>query len=258
MPVDKSVGSGPYTRLKLEHLRAIMAMHVSITKAVLKRNPYYTQVYHFIDATAGPGKYEVNDDEVRGSPLLFLSVAEKQRLAYKADLIEKEPANFDSLRTHIPELRCGTAAIHPGDCAAVVPRLLSSKDKNQLGLFFVDPSTGIPDFDTVVYASRMRPRMEVLMYLSATNLKREHKITTRLLSDRMARIEKSHWMVRKPISGDAHHWTFLLGSNADLFTEYRKIDFYPLNSKEAQSFFPKLNFTVKQRFERLQRRLFDL
>ena len=103
----------------------------------------------------------------------------------------------------------------------------------------------------------MRPRMEVLMYLSATNLKREHDITPQLLSDRIAGIGKSHWIVRRPITGDSHQWTFLLGSNTDLFTDYRRIDFYHLNSKEAQSFFPKLNFTVKQRFERLQRRLFD-
>jgi len=257
MSPQQAVGFGPFTHVKLRHLKAIMAMHVSITKAVLNKHAFYTQTYHFIDATAGPGKYEVNGEEVQGSPLVFFSVAEDQQLRYKADLIEREPANADALRERAPKLSCGSAHIHCCDYAEMIPKLLSSKDESQLGLFFLDPSTGIPDFDTVAYVSQMRPRMEVLMYLSATNLKREHDITPQLLSDRIAGIGKSHWIVRRPIAGDSHQWTFLLGSNTDLFTDYRRIDFYHLNSKEAQSFFPKLNFTVKQRFERLQRRLFD-
>jgi three-Cys-motif partner protein len=237
MPLEKGVGFGPFTPLKLDHLRAIMAMHVSITKAVLSKHRFYVRAYHFIDATAGPGIYEVYGKEVQGSPLLFLSVAEEQQLRYKADLIEREPANADTLRERLPKLQCGSVEIHCCDYGVMIREMLSSKDRTQLGLFFVDPSTGIPDFDTVAHVSRMRPRMEVLMYLSATNLKREHGITPQTLSDRIAGI--------------------LLGSNTDLFTNYRRIGFYRSDSIEAQGFFPKLNLTVKQRFERLQRRLFD-
>ena len=257
MPLQHGVGSGPWTPVKLEHLRAIVEMHVSITKAVLNKNPYYTQVYHFIDATAGPGEYEVNGEEVQGSPLVFLSVAEDQQLRYKADLIEREPANVAALRDQVPKLSCGSAYIHCCDNAEMIPKLLSSCDERQLGLFFVDPSTGIPDFDTVAYVSKTCPRIEVLMYLSAGNLKRERGITTQLLDDHMAGIGKKHWLVRKPLPGDSHQWTFLLGSNTDLFGDYRRIEFYRLNSKEAEAFFPKLNLTHRQWMEQLQPRLFD-
>jgi three-Cys-motif partner protein len=234
-----------------------MSMHVRVTNAVLNKNPYYRQVYHFIDATAGRGIIELDGEEVEGSPLLFLSVAERQELTYKADLIEREPANFASLREQLPQLRHGRAEIHCCEYGVMVPQLIPTRDGAQLGLFFVDPSTGIPDFDIVAYVSRMRPRMEVLMYLSATNLKRMNERTPRLLSDRIAGIGKSHWLVRRPFQGDAHQWTFLLGSNTDLFRDYRRIEFYRWQSREAQAFFPKLNLTVRQRLERFQRRLFD-
>ena len=93
MPLQKGVGFSRWTRVKLKQLRAIMTMHVKITKAVLTKHRFYEQTYHFIDATAGPGTYEVNGEEVQGSPLVFLSVAEEQQLMYKAELIEKEPEN---------------------------------------------------------------------------------------------------------------------------------------------------------------------
>lgn len=135
--------------------------------------------------------------------------------------------------------------------------MFKAKKEYELGIVYVDPSGDLPDFKSLAHISQMRPRMELLLYLSATNVKRQFQQTQKFLSDFLSETGKQHWLIRKPVKGDTHQWTFLLGSNSDLSKPYRNIQsyFYLLNSVEGKLVFEKMNLSQEQRFEQKQPRL---
>lgn len=263
MPIVDGVGYGELTPLKIEHLSKIIDMHLMITQAVLRKNGYYHQWYRYVDLTAGKGYTEAG---TVGSPIVFLEQAEagKFGIPYYTDFIEHITDNFtelqSSIQTRSSQENWPTKNLnfYNGKYQQIIPSLFKRKDKNELGLVFVDPSGDPPDFDTLTHIAKMRPRMEILIYVSSTNIKRLYQHTGKLLSDYMKDVGKKHWLIRKPLTWDSHKWTFLLGSNSDIFSDYKKIDFLRLTSKEAREFFPKINLSQKQITNQLQSNFLDI
>ncbi len=282
MPKVDDVGFSEFTARKIETFANILDMHIQITQAVLKKHPSFRQNYRYIDATSGKG-FTPNENVITkevlfkppiwsgldliqggkllGSPLVFLTVAESEKvnIPYRAEFIESNATNISELEQCVKNYsskNCwetkNRVRYYSGMYQDIISTLVSSVDEKEYGLLFVDPSGDAPDFETIGYFSKMRPRMEILIYLFATNIKRIYEKTGKLLSDYLTEMGKPYWLIGKPIKGDKFQRTFLLGSNWDKFKDYRKIDFMRLGSPEAQSFFPKLNLSASQRLSNVQ------
>jgi len=216
-----------------------------MTQAVLRKHSYFNQLYHYIDMTAGPGLYGNNGDEFKGSPLAFMEIAKGIGLRYRADFIEINEDNLNRLKRNIQAANSNGDGCHlhfyRDDYTEYLPKLLRNHNNKELGLFYVDPTGEMPDFDVLGIAARQRPKMEVLIHLSATNVKRQRQFTDMELADCLRAIGRSYWLIREPLG--PHQWTFLMGSNSELLKQYKSIGFYRLESRDGQAVFSRLNFT---------------
>jgi len=262
MPTIDGVGYSESTKIKIMHLEKIFEWHLAVTQAVLNKYAKYRSYYRYVDLTAGKG---CTPDGTKGSPIVFLEHAESSNFTtqYKADFIECNPQNLDELKVSISTLTTKQGwpnrkhGFHLSEYEQAIPNLFSAKNLTELGLVFVDTSGDLPNFESLRYIAEMRPRMEILIYVSSTNVKRLHQYTDMRLKDYMDRVGKTYWLFRKPISWDKHKWTFLLGSNTNLFQDYKKIDVFRLDTKTGEEEFYKVNLTKEQQQERVQPSLFE-
>jgi hypothetical protein len=111
MPKVDDVGHSDYTVTKMEVLSKIFDMHFMITQAVIMKYPSFRRKYRYVDMTAGKGyvpysdivskvnkvhalewtgKSLVHNGKLLGSPLVFLTIAEseKVKISYRGEFIE--------------------------------------------------------------------------------------------------------------------------------------------------------------------------
>jgi hypothetical protein len=261
MPKINNVGFGDATPIKLQVFDHIIKMHLAITQAVKDKYPAnYPFPYRYVELTAGRG---YTPDGQRGSTMVFLDRVHSgsYHMPYQADFIDRENENLEALEQTVQAeakmYHWDTVSVRyqPYEYQAAVPLLFSTTNSTELGLVFVDPSGELPAWDTLKLMAARRPKMEILIYISSTAVKRIYQYTGQKLADYMAIVDKKFWLIRKPESWDKYKWTFLLGANTDIFKDYKRINFYRHDSSQGTASFQELNLTEEERINAVQPRL---
>jgi hypothetical protein len=258
VPKKSGIGFGRQTPTKMSHFQSIIEMHLSIAHAVALRNPEtFTNVYRYIDCTAGCGY--VPEMGIKGSPLVFLDRMIEKFCNYEfiADFIERDPDNAKKLDHEIEEMIKsksinGSYNVYCETYQKKLLELLPSIDKRELGLVYIDPSGDAPNIDSLKHIVKMRPRMEILLYIPSTNVKRAKGYTGYNLVSYMHETGKKYWLIRRPRPCDPHKWTFLLGTDTDRFERYKKIDLFRTDDPIGIEVLDALNLTGKELRDRDQ------
>lgn len=248
-----SVGCSDYTPTKELHYAKILAAHIALSRSVIGKYQWTNRDYLLIDATAGSGI--VNG--IVGSPLVFLDLARSFE-NWKAVLIEEQKRTYNELLRSIDQ-RYGIrdhriTTVHGSHVDYIAAMNLDAK---QIGLLYVDPN-GLFDLDAIQMFARKMIRMEILLSISATSIKRVNG--SPLLENRYRLKDllslKNYAHIRKPYGND--QWTFLLLSNTPIVKEYKSIDLRSVDSPEGAEYLEIMDNTRKELSELHQQTLIEV
>lgn len=253
MPVIQAVGQSDVTPGKQDGLGKLLAQHLATCKRIMAKYRWCHQVYHYIDMNAGCGWNEHID--CVGSPLVFLEMAGRAEIPYRAWFIELEPSNALYLQSRAPA-SAAQYEIRIGDNKEHLPEIVGRIPKQSLGMIYTDPN-GLPDFDLLAAVSRLPgcEKMDVLIRYTACAHKRNLRVKPERLVECLGRINKKHWMVREIERGDRWQWTFLLGMNWCGMKDWKRAGFYWAHSDDGQTILERLNYTNSELAERRQPQL---
>jgi len=249
MPKTKGRGHSRATVDKEAGLSKLLSQHVNTVKRIFEKYPNYPQVYHFIDAYAGPGYNE--EEQCDGSPMVFLKTAENLKIEYRAWFVEADIKSVKELRDRIRGYH--NCEVCPFDNAKTVPEIARSLPDNAFGLVYADQN-GIPDIDMLSKVSRIPKlaKFDILIRYNATAAKRNEPQTGMRMLDHISKINKSHWIIREPRAGDRWQWTFLLGLNWGGLSDWKSQGFlYAVTpdgiKQEAADIINKLNYSRNEK-----------
>jgi three-Cys-motif partner protein len=234
----EDLGCSSYTPIKQESYARILRMHLRITKAVMQR--WHIPTYHYFDLNAGPGRYWLPDDgtPIIGSPLVFLDAAREVGVPCTTVLIEKCAASCKHLLREVRSFE--NVEVRQGDHNVILDEY-GSRHLQALGLIYSDPSNHEVPFEALSRFCQAYPKVEVLIHVAATAIKRTRAKDDPDLRSRLGQLNKAYWLVRAP--DGAWQWTFLLGTNWNGFKDYQAINFYRMETPKGGEIIDKLNYT---------------
>jgi three-Cys-motif partner protein len=200
--------------------------------------------YWYFDINAGAG-YCPGDGEP-GSPVIFAEEARNAGVPARAMLYECERENCDLLRCSMADFK--GVHVYPGDHRETLLSSIPDVDRPRLGLLYCDPSGTCPPFDLLAdfAANKLTERVDLLVYLGATNIKRVHAVHAdkghKRLDQLLASIPKEAWVIREAAGHE--HWTFAFGSRWDGIKRMSlgSKGFHPIDGPEGRAILHRLTF----------------
>lgn len=255
MPIiNHTIGVSECTATKLAHFKTILQAHCAIVAAIYRKQGK-DPIYHYFDMNAGCGRYL----NYEGSPLVAIDVAKEKGLRLDRLFFEKKKRNAILLqqntgaefvyRDHRRCLPC-VCGIRPdqptGRCEKCRKLGHDQFNGNGYGLIYHDPTrTRDISFRTLAVVSEKLPIIDILIYLSATAIKRVSGAFGReRLQQLLGPIHKKYWFLRQPDSAD--QWTFIFGTNWKDFPQLKSIGFYSLESPIGKDIFARLDKTKNE------------
>jgi hypothetical protein len=206
--------------------------------------------YHLIDLTSG----DMNE-EAKTSPRIFLeSLYKNNPMSFLACFMEGNKKTYRELRYNVSKWvesidnelireRFKRSVIVVNKRMETLTQDIKD-DKNKYGLIYYDPNGigGNEELEFITKYSISKPRMDVLLNLSAHTMKRCYFVNQfadkpylkKILSEHLEDMQKDHWWIRAPrSSNDRWKWVMIFGTNNPNLRVPR-YDFYHWKSMEGQ------------------------
>ncbi len=249
MPVIDGVGFGECTAAKQADFGYLVRWHLQtvqniIAKAEREGKEWPPPAYWYFDITAGKGRHPETGDP--GSPVIFAQEAWARQIIPSMFLFEREEENCVARREAMspwPEV-----AIHAGDHFDTLLESIPDVDRPRLGLLYCDPSGEVPPFNLLAAFAREKrtSRIDILIYLSATTLKRcaGSRVCREdghlRLNEYLSAIPKDDWILREPQS--RHQWTFALGTKWSAMPDFPRRGMHKVGTPAGDDLLRRLTY----------------
>ncbi|MBA2704624.1 MAG: hypothetical protein H0U60_12335 [Blastocatellia bacterium] len=252
MPLDGSAGYGKGTERKQRDMRDYQWFHWQLWLKVTANNDWASPTYHYVDLNGGPG--EVNG--IVGSPILVAQTMAESGSDWHACVCERDPESMERLRSCKAALPAVVAARirlfamdHQEAGDGIIKAIHNRRaGRTPLGLIYADPNgTELnEEIETALKITKAFPRMDVLLHMSATTIKRCRTVFGRpSFVERLEVLKKRHLLIREPCT--AHQWTFALLTNWAGFPDWASHGFHSSTSPTGSAVLERLNLTTEER-----------
>lgn len=253
---EYGIGVSEETPYKRAALGSLLEVITRVSQSVMRRSPWADRRFWIYDLNAARPYYpDAAGNTISGSAVMGVEIARRLELDYQAYLCELRQDNADALANHFVGDKL--VKVLAGKAEDTLPKELARAGSPRFGYVYSDPNgpTQIPvALLETIFRRPVYKCTDLILYAAAGTLKRciEAGIEVDDLDTFRKRINKKYWMVRTPRGSNGQQWTFLVGTNWDLFPKLTKQGFYRLDTPEGQEIWRNLSLTKKQAAQQVQ------